>query len=598
MILKVRKVVSNERGIALAMALLVLTVLSTFAALLVALAHYEITAADDARLSVQCEALAESGWSLAFRELAATRFDGRSTHVLDKDGNLVINEENPLVPLVESPALGKPVAVIDDAGDDEGLTYNRDDGAWVWIWQPGAVWSSLCGAGIPEELRVYTWYNDPALRSFTIEVEAVLHPTGNPITRRLRVTGRTQPLEQFALFSTGELALAGTANWNIDGAVHANGNLYLMPEGSLLRLSGESLTTAGKLLRLRDPWGREDLVGEVVIVSKDEDDEEEDLLWFSDPVFDSEHVAEESGYAFYDNDPTNGLTGCLELFRGAVRDGFMGIGSFTPPWLADASWLSEQAGYSIQRDGAVLSCLDGDGVWFPKPLEAISIVSFNNPATGLTTELLELDLALLADPNGDGDTEDALLPENGILFIGGDCRLKNARALPADLALLSSGSIYLWGDVNVEAPRLLQVIAPLGRIWFLSEAWKDEAAVGPLDARSATPMRVVALLLDGQPVISESGYISGEGTAPPAALPLLENWTTLSPLTIEGAWLHLRTATLAPLSGEIEAGRLPWLRSEAYTLPTINLTYDRRLETAVLPLPLTGARIVAWQQLQ
>ena len=200
----------DERGVALAMALIVLAVLATFAALLLALANYEIVSAEDARLAVQCEALAESGWNLVFRELAATRFDGRSTHVLDADGRLVVNEDTPLVPQITSPLTGEVVAVIDGPGNKEGLDRNLDDGAYVWRWYPGAGWSSLSSAGVLEELRVIAYYNDPDRLSFTIQVEAVLYPTGNPITRRLRVTGRTQPLEQYVLFSASELALAGS----------------------------------------------------------------------------------------------------------------------------------------------------------------------------------------------------------------------------------------------------------------------------------------------------------------------------------------------------------------------------------------------------
>ncbi|MCX7021301.1 MAG: hypothetical protein NTW26_03310, partial [bacterium] len=475
----------DERGVALAMALIVLAVLSTFAALLLALANYEIVSADDARLAVQCEALAESGWNFVFRELAATRFDGRSTHVLDADDRLVVNEDAPLVPQITSPSTGEVVAVIDGPGAKEGLERNLDDGAYVWRWYPGAAWNSLSSSGVPEEIRVIAYYNDPDRLSFTIQVEATLYPTGNPITRRLRVTGRTQPLEQYVLFSDSELALAGKADWYVDGAVHANGDLCLMPEGSRVRLDGQEVTSAAKLLRLRDPWGREGLLGEVLVVVPDEEEESgfREVEWFTDPPFDSEHVAENEGFAFYDNDPTNGLTGCQELFVGAVRDGFMGIGSFQPPFLADMDYLRPQAAYGIFTDGAVVTCLE----------------VFLNPATGESSDLLELDLAKLADPNGDGDLKDSIWPANGILYVGGDCRLKGARSLPADLAVLCSGDLYLQGDVNIVAPRLLELVAPRGRIWLLSENWEDADAALPVERRVPTALRVVAVLVDGQP---------------------------------------------------------------------------------------------------
>jgi len=588
----------DERGVALAMALIVLAVLSTFAALLLALANYEIVSAEDARLAVQCEALAESGWNLVFRELAATRFDGRSTHALDADGRLVVNEDTPLVPQITSPLTGEVVAVIDGPGAKESLERNLDDGAYVWRWYPGAGWSSLSSAGVPEELRVIAYYNDPDRLSFTIQVEATLYPTGNPITRRLRVTGRTQPLEQYVLFSASELALAGRATWYVDGAVHANGDLSLMPEGTKVRLDGQEVTSAAKLLRLRDSWGREGLLGEVLVVVPDEKEESgfREVEWFTDPPFDSEHVAENEGFAFYDNDPTNGITGCQELFAGAVRDGFMGIGSFQPPFLADMDYLRPQAAYAIFTDGAVVTCLDADGAYYAEPLAAVERKTFLNPATGGNTDLLELDLARLADPNGDGDLKDSLWPANGILYVGGDCRLKGARGLPADLALLCSGDLYLQGDVNVEAPRLLELVAPLGRIWLLSENWKDENSALPVERRVPTPLRVVAVLVDGQPVVSEAGFAGGEGTAPPAALPLLEAWGPAAEINLEGAWIHLRTAVMAPLGSPPKEGQIAWLTAEAYTPPFIRLTYDRRLESQRLPFPLTGARITAWQR--
>lgn len=589
---------SGESGVALAMALILLAVLSTFAALLLALAHYETASAEDARLAVQCEALAESGWNLVFRELAATRFDGRSTHVFTGDGRLIVNDDAPLVPEITSSLTGEVVAIIDGPGNDEGLERNLDDGAYVWRWYPGAGWSSLSSAGVPEELRVISYYNDPERLSFTIQVEAALYPAGNPISRRLRVTGRTQPLEQYALFSAADLALAGEATWYINGAVHANGDLYIMPEGSRVRLDGRQITSAAGLLRLRDPWEREGLLGEVLVVIPDEEEEAgyREVEWFTDPPFDSEHVAENEGYAFYDNDPTNGIIGCQELFEGAVRDGFMGIGGFQPPFLADVDYLRPRAAYGIFTDGAVVTCLDADGVYFAEPLEAIERATLYNPATGENVDLLELDLSKLADPNGDGDGSDSLWPDNNILFIGGDCRLSGARSLPADLALLCSGSIYLQGDVNVEAPRLLELLAPLGRIWLLSENWEDADAALPLERRQPTALRVVAVLVDGQPVVSESGFVGGEGTAPPAALPLLEAWGPSAEITIDGAWVHLRTASLAPLGSPPAEGQIAWLTAAAYTPPVIRLIYDRRLETQRLPFPLTGARVVAWQR--
>ncbi|MCK4594976.1 hypothetical protein KAU45_10775, partial [bacterium] len=342
--------------------------------------------------------------------------------VFTGDGRLIVNEDTPLVPQITSPHTGEVVAVIDGPGAGEGLDRNLDDGAYVWRWYPGAGWSSLSSAGVTEELRVIAYYNAPERLSFTIQVEATLYPVGNPITRRLRVTGRTQPLEQYALFSAADLALAGEATWYINGAVHANGDLYLMPEGTKVRLDGQRITSAAGLLRLRDPWEREGLLGEVLVVIPDEDEEagyrEEE--WFTDPPFDSEHVAENGGYAFYDNDPTNGITGCQELFEGAVRDGFMGIGSFQPPFLADVDYLRPQAAYGIFTDGAVVTCLDADGVYYAEPLTAVERAILYNPATGENVELLELNLARLADPNGDGDGSDSLWPANNILFIGGD----------------------------------------------------------------------------------------------------------------------------------------------------------------------------------
>lgn len=593
-----RAVLTDERGVALAMALIVLAVLSTVAALLLALAHYETASAADARLAVQCEALAESGWNLAFRELAATRFNGASTHVLTPEGELEPNTERPLSPTITSPTTGEVVAVIDDEGDDEGLRRNLDDGSYVWSWAPGDPHGALSGAGVPEELRVVCWYDDENLRGFTIEVEAVLTTIGNPVRRRLRVSGRTQPLESFLLFSAADLALCGSGETRLDGAVHANGDIFLQPDNALLRLDGGSLTAAGKLLRLRDPWERVNLSGGVAVAVPDEDGEEEDVLWFMEPPFDSEHVAEAEGYAFYDNDPTNELTGCQELFAGAVADGFMGTGAFQPPYLADAAWLRARADIAYVRDGAALTCYDADGVYHAPALEAAAFGELYNPATGRSVETIELDLTVLADPNGDGDPADSLWPENGVIYVDGDCRLAGARELPADLALLCSGSVYLVGDVNVEAPRLLEVLAPLGRIWLLSGNWDDARAARLVEERPASDTRVVAILADGQPVVEEVNYVGGEGTAPPCAPPLVEDWSAAT-LRFEGCWIHLRTAAMAPLGEAPEPGRLAWLSAEAFSPPLLwELSYDRRLETRRGPLPLTGARIVAWQRLE
>jgi hypothetical protein len=56
---------------------------------------------------------------------------------------------------------------------------------------------------------------------------------------------------------------------------------------------------------------------------------------------------------------------------------------------------------------------------------------------------------------------------------------------------------------------------------------------------------------------------------------------------------------MAPLGEAPEPGRLAWLTAEAFAPPLLwELSYDRRLETRRGPLPLTGARIVAWQRLE
>lgn len=586
----------DERGVALAMALIVLAVLSTLAALLLALAHYETASAADTRLAIQCEALAESGWNLAFREMAGTRFDGSSTHLLDAEGRLVPNTEQPLIPAIASPLSGEVVAVIDDEGDDEGLLRNLDDGAYVWSWAPGDAHGELSGAGVPEELRIKVYYNDENRLSFSILVEATLTTPTNPVTRKLLVSGRTQPLEQYVLFSAADLALAGEADRLVDGAVHANGDVFLQPENALVRLAGERLTAGGRLLRLRDAWDRENLAGEVIVELTDEEGEPEDILWFTEPPFDSEHLEEAEGYAFYDNDPTNNIIGCQELFRGTIRDGYMGTGGFQAPYLADAAWLRARADLAFVRDGAVISCFDPEGVYQAAPLEAADYVPFVNPATGYSGELIELDLARLADPNGDGVDDDSLWPASGILFIEGDCRLRGLRSLPSELVVLTDGSLYTVGDVNVEAPRHLSLVAPLGRVWHLSENWDDAAVVQPFSARPAADTRVIAVIADGAPLIEEQNYVGGDGTAPAAALHLLEDWTGRL-LRLEGCRLHLRTASMAPLGEPPREGELAWLTAEAYAPPRLELVYDRRLETERGPFPLTGARIIAWQRL-
>jgi len=334
------------------------------------------------------------------------------------------------------------------------------------------------------------------------------------------------------------------------------------------------------------------------VVLPDEGTGVREVEWKADPPFDSMHVARKDGFTFYDNDPANDLVGCQELFGGAVRDGFMGIGRFQPPFLADPDHLRRQAAYGFFTDGTAVTCLDAGGESNPGPLTAVELKTFFNPAIGREVGVVELDLAGLAQPDGDGDS---LWTANGVLYVEGNLRLTGARSLPADLAVLCSGSIYLQGDVNVEEPRLLELVAPRGRIWLLSENWEDGKATLPLENRIPAPLRVVALLTDGQPLVGEANFVGGVGTAPPAALPLLESWGPEAEIVIEGAWLHLRTAEMAPLGAPLDEplgeGRIAWLIAEAYTPPVIRLTYDRRLESLKLPLPLTGARITAWQRL-
>ncbi len=578
----------GEKGSVLVIALLMITLFSLVGGTFLILSNSEGKIATNQEKSAQSLYVAESGAHVAYREFAASNFRGR-TH--NGDGSIATTG------LLQISIFGGQV-VRDDAGNN-GLADERNDGWYVWEWNPGDAGSGLTGSGLPESYRF-------SLRPASTNVdedEYVIDVVGQvgQFRRRLNVQGFVEPAFGYALYSDGDLSeFTRGVDQNINGKVHANGDIYFRPDGTTLSIDAPSLTATGRMIRTTDAWGRDRFSGNTVRI-KDRDGNWVEMVNGNPPD------AMDSMNADWSNDsPGDGVDGALELWDGIVKDGQLGAVSVDPPPIETL----EPGGY--YDSNATLRLTAGDmqtdaagnniSAWVGS---AVTEVTFWNPSTDLYETVQEVDVAkLMASGNW---------PANGLLYSDVPIRLVNAGELQDDLTVVCKGPVYTKGNFNSVNKRAASIIAG-GRIWHLSDSWRDEDSYtkGPQSGRQASNGTTVinAAMVDGQPVVNEANFadIDGDGEPDdPSAGDgwantdhLLESWGGSRTLMKRGSICHLQFADMAddPTNAGIQAGETPWTRHAAYSPPFRDYGYDPSLAgmSGQPPFAPFVSRLYLWQE--
>ncbi|MDP7032759.1 MAG: pilus assembly PilX N-terminal domain-containing protein [Gemmatimonadota bacterium] len=579
----------DERGSVLVLAVLMIALFAMAGGTFLAISTSEGRIATNREKATQALYVAEAGAHVAYREFAASNFRGR-TH--NGDGTMASAG-------LLAVAAFQGGLTLDDM-DDNGLAEERNDGWYVWEWNLGDDQAeSLTGSGLAESFRF-------ALRPASTDAdedEYIIDVIGSVgiFSRRLEVLGYTEPAFGYALYSDGDLSeFTRGVDQDISGKIHANGNLYFRPAGTVLSVDSPMITATGQMIRTEDAWGRPAPGGETVLI-KDRDGN-----WV-EMAGGGAGVAMDSNHPDWTNDdPDDGVDGALDLWDGIVRDGTLGATSVDPPPVETmevggyfdlrASLRIRAGDLQYDNNGNDISAWVGD---------AIQEVTFWNPSVDQYVTVQEIDLNILASGGN--------FPASGLIHSDVPLRVVNASQLENDLTIVADHSIYTKGSFNSVNKRAAALVSS-GRIWHVSDAWQDDDAytMAPKSSRQAAngTTEIHAAMVDGQPVVEEANYadLDGDGFPDdPGAGDtwanndhLLESWGGSRTLLKRGSIVHMQFADMADNLNN--AGILPeevaWSKHAAYSPPHRDYGYDPSLAgmSGQPPYAPLVSRLFLWRE--
>lgn len=580
----------DQRGIALVIALSLLVAMSLLGALYVALSTTENQIALNENLAAKALRMAETGWNVAFNEFASVNY-----HDYTHNANLTYPGANPLT-LVQVPNV-----VLDDQ-DNNGLTDERNNGDYVWEWQPGDAHASLAGTNLPESFRfrIYPKTDQAGEDEFYMESTGRV---GNAV-RTIRVGIFRESGYRYAIFSDGDMGeFTRGRDQTIGGRIHANGDICFRPEsGQTLSIIAESLTATGKMIRSRDLWGRPAAAGATVEIK------DGDGIWQEMEGGDAGVAFDSENPNWTNADPDDGIEGALEKWDGIVRDGQLGAEYVKPPNMSALNaggYYEQQAAirvhsHDFQTNSAGVDISDVLG-------DAVREVTFWNASLDQYVTVQDIDVAALVAAG--------CFPSNGLLFSDQPTRIVNSDQLPAPLTVVADNSVYTIGDFN-SVDKKPAAILSTGRVWHVSSNWKDDDyyTKGDRTRRQASngTTTINAAIVDGFPVVDEANWADLDEDGEPDGYSgdcwansdhLLEVWGggPERVLVKRGSVMHLQGANMVedPESNIIdEPAEIAWLKHSAYMPPVRDYAYDPDLENPWNQPPYAPfvARVFTWEE--
>jgi hypothetical protein len=419
------------------------------------------------------------------------------------------------------------------------------------------------------------------------------------IHRRTRAKGEIETMFQFSYFAARDLGeFVRGATQEIKGKVHANGNMYVRPSGSDLKVNTSSFTATGFVIRSRDAWGRPDESGRCLITKNAQDSG----IWVEmqpGSPRGSEGVAFDSYHPNW-NDKT---LGAKALWGGVVRDK---VPYKSPPPVQGL----DEGGYYDTNAGLKITSATSNS-W------ATTVTFWNwNEQRNVTVKNINV-RGLIAAGNW---------PSNGLIYCTTPIRLSNADTLANKLMLASNNTIYTMGCFNTKQKKGASLMT-IHRIYHLSGIWSDTYSTNSKN-RAAANDTINAALVDGAPTIDEYNWVDRDGnhrydynngliyddwdhkTAAGFNVPansedpwancddLLENWSGKILLKL-GSTVHLNGAVMAENldNSGIQAGQLHWVRKTGYSPPTRVYMYDPDLASPGGQPPFTPliGHIRSWE---
>lgn len=567
----------NEKGFALVLVLLILMTITVLGVGIMISTGTNSALSKNYEKSVQALNMADIGANVAYRELINSGFL-KTTHTLN-------NAEK---------ETGEKLLTT------ELQNYTVDtDGCYRWEWNSSKGYSPLWDTDVPHGFKFRIYYS--TYNSFVIECEGWY---GN-IHRRIRGKGELETMFQFSYFASRDMGeFTRGASQEIRGKVHANGNLYVRPDGSTLRVNTSSFSATGLIVRSRDAWGRPDASGACEITKNNEDSG----IWVAmDPGSPrgSEGVAMESLNPLWNNTGS----GAKFLWGGVVRDK---VPYKSPPPIKN---LEPGGYYDTQAALHINNASHTTNAWCSQK----TLYNYNEQMYQ-TVEEVDVKAMQLAGK----------FPSNGLIYCNTMTRFVNADTLYNRLAITSSATVFIKGNFNTKNKKGASVMTK-HRIYLLSSAWDDNSAK-KLNNKSDRPVAVTTqvngALVDGAPTVDEYNWVDRDGdhkydnnnatiytdwnhkTSATFHVPasdqdpwantddLLENWGSKT-LTKLGSTVHLEGATMAANldNSAIQAGQLPWVRKTGYAPPTRVYMYDPDLATPSGQPPFTPlvGHITSWE---
>ena len=434
--------------------------------------------------------------------------------------------------------------------------YNIDsNGDFTWEWDSSKSYDPLWTTDLPHGFKFRVYYTSDF--SFIIESEGYY----DTINKRSRARGEIESMFQFSYFASRDLGeFTRGASQEIRGKVHANGNMYIRPTGSTLKINSSAVTATGYMIRSRDAWGRPDTSGYCYITKNEEDSG----IWVEmnpGSPRGSEGVAFDSYHANWSDD----TLGAKALWGGVVRDKVafkspppiqnLDPGEFydieadlhinntthsTEPWCSQvtfwnwneqrwitaweidfASLISNGAAYNIVGSDAgskriVISgnheteYVAGDVIYVVSCYSATALngvyTVVNATNSGSNTNIVVSETVTSGASNGVLFKEATIndWPLNGLIYCDVPVRLKNSSKLQNKLMVSSCRTVYTCGDFNTIEKKGAAIMTA-HRIYHLSGIFSDTYSTNS-KYRSAVNTRINAALVDGAPTVDEYNW--------------------------------------------------------------------------------------------
>ena len=393
--------IENEKGSALVLVLFFILTFTVIGIGVMVSSTTNSTMSLNFEIVTQAKHLSDIGLTIALREFINSGYL-KTTHTEDMDD--VLSGDDRLSTDVENIS-------IDSFGD------------YVWDWEENSDYDPLVDLADKTHGFSFRVYFSSA-NNFVIESDGWYGPTHQLSKAR----GRIESMFEFSHLSAGDMGdFTDGSDQEVRGKIHANGDIYLRPEGSDLTINPLYFSTAGDIIRSRDAWGRPDDLGygSIQIIQKKQDSG--DLI-----TMDPGSPRGEEGTAFdsYHIDWESNNDGAQKLWGGIVRDRVSR--KYFPPITN-----FQEGGYydlAAQDGGLVIDNTSHYESW------CTQISDYYNTVEDRTQTLWEIDLQTLSDNDA--------WPGNGLMYCTVPVRLVNAESFEDNLMVASCRNVYTYGNFN------------------------------------------------------------------------------------------------------------------------------------------------------